>query len=84
MKHARIIFALALTSCSHSRPPCDESKIKSEIHALEQLHEAAALGVIAAGKCDAYKGQPVTKCPAYAAIEASFRLSATGIKESCE
>lgn len=74
-----VAAGLAAVSCHPTKEPCDEQKAKAQIHAIEQLHEAAALGVIAAGKCDQFKGRPVTDCPAYAAIEASFKLSAEAV-----
>lgn len=79
----KLLLAFLLVSCHDSRPPCDDHHVMVQLKALEQLHTAAALGVIAAGKCDAYKGRPVEQCPAYAAIETSFVLSAEGLERSC-
>lgn len=85
-RYALAVCSLVVSaSCSHpQKPPCDEAKVTAQIKALGQLHTAAALGVIASGKCDAYKGRPVTECPAYQVIHAAFLLNATAAKEACK
>lgn len=73
-----ILVGVLLASCGGNpieakAPICTPA----EIDALGSLYEAAALGVIAAGKCDGFAR--VSDCPAYLAVESAFTVSAEAL-----
>jgi len=75
------LIALLLVACSGKQPapPAVPQCSEAELDVLAAMFEQAALGVIVQGKCDDYLGGDVSNCPAYSAIEASFKLSAAAM-----